>query len=153
MTIPKNGFHSFNDYNKAVYKISSNKRGRTIDTVSLWIGTYLFTNTEDYKSHTRKLSRKFNNFFSNHSKDGYYRDRFILIEHYPDSLKLNGKGYISFEPFLFLQEDYTREFVHSYVLSLFQEIDEQILCDTPEYIIRKAGKNKLLDQNTNYHSI
>ncbi len=91
--------------------------------------------------------------FNKHSKDGYYKPKFLLIEHYPDSLKLNGKGYISFEPFLFLQEDYTREFVHSYVLSLFQEIDEQILCDTPEYIIRKAGKNKLVDQSTNYHSI
>jgi hypothetical protein len=145
MKSPKNGFHIFNNYDKAVYKISSNRRGRTINTVSLWIGTYLISNPEDYKSHTRKLSRKFNHFFSRHSKDGYFRDKFILIEHYPDSLKLKGRGYISYEPFLFLQEDYTREFVHSYILTLFQEMDKEILCDESEFIIRKAGKSKKLE--------
>lgn len=153
MIIAKNGFVRYDEFRNAVYKISSNRRGTTIDTISIWIGTYLFTDCDNYKKHTRMLSRKLNNFFNKHSKDGYYKPKFLLIEHLPDSLRLNGKGYISYEPFLFLEERYTRDFVHPYIESLFQQMDDEIFSERKDFIIKKAGKNKLLDESTNYHSI
>lgn len=139
----KNGGINYTNYTNANFKIQTGKF-RLLKSVQVSAGGFLFCDFDYLNRTTRKTKRNIHNFFYKHSEDGYFHNKFLLIDHVPASIELKGKGYVFYEVFLFLQEKYTREFLYPYFETLFDKMDTTIFSPTEEYYFKKIGSHKKL---------
>ncbi len=137
----KNGATAFTQNKFAVYKIHSQQK-HSLKSSQITIGSFIFSNKEDVKKQVRTLNILMKRFIKQHSKDGYYHDKFVFIEHYPDSLFKTGKGYFYVEAYLFFQEEYTRDFAYSYFDELFQKMDKELFGKMKDMTFKKVGNHK-----------
>lgn len=117
------GVNGFSNYDTLQFYIDFPKK-RNINSIQITFGGYVVGDLDSFNSEMRKYNREIRQYFNRKSKDGYYKNKFIVIDGFTDSLKRTGQGGIFNEVFLFLEETYHKKFVIDYFKTIFQELDD-----------------------------
>ena len=97
-----------------------------VKSFQITLASYIEGDKTEIQTEYRKFKHQLKQFFYYKSKEGYYKERFILIDTIPETIVKNGGGTFQCEIFLFTQEDYEKKFILPHVISLFDGIDSLI---------------------------
>lgn len=117
------GYNTFSNYDTIQFTVTYPSRYPKIKTIQINFGG-VGTFDEDVLAETRRYKHYIKQFFHSKSKDGYFKDKFIFIDGSSDSLIRNKGGLFFSEVFLYLEEEYEKSFVVSYLKNLFDELNE-----------------------------
>lgn len=118
------GFNTFSNYDTIQFYLDFTSRKSFVESVQLTYGGYAFVNPYSYKIDLRNSRYKAKMLFNEHSKDGYYKEKFLFLDGTPQSMNIIFKGTIFHEVFFYLQEEYDKEFVIEYFKTLFPKIND-----------------------------
>lgn len=114
---------NFTEYKNCHFKINYKNNRRTVDSLQIRFGGHVRGNEDGFKNNIRHLNHSLRQLIFKKHKDGYYKKKFIFIEDSSTRMFQLAKGNLYFELYLFLEEQYHREFVTDYMKDFFSEID------------------------------
>lgn len=118
------GRDKFTTYESVYFTLHFDTRKTMKRSFNLGFGGIIESLTDTPQKSVRKLARELKHLFYQRSKDGYYKSKFIFLEHIPDSFKTTSKGIVYFETFCFLEDPCDRDFILDYIKTLLPEIEK-----------------------------
>jgi len=116
------GKNTFSDYPAVKFTIDYVVQRRTIKSLQLGWGGYAYFTPESIKNDIANYNITMRRYFNAKVKDGYFTDKFIYINELHDNLYEIHKSQWFPKVFLFLEEEYEKDFVVEYLRTLFDEI-------------------------------
>ncbi len=117
------GYNTFSNFDTCNFILESSLK-KNINSVQLTFGSTLKSDSPEFKTDLRNHFFNLRKFFYNHHKDGYYKKRFIFIDGTSELLLERKKGLCFNQAFFYLEEDYEKQFVYDYFISLFTLIND-----------------------------
>lgn len=117
----RNGTNRIESYDLFNINIDFPKRAM-MNKIQFSINCHMSSDVEEFRNQFRRLKHSFKQLIYNSSKDGYYKKDYCFISKVSDVYELKGKGLLTFELFLYLEETYERKFILDYLLTLFNKI-------------------------------
>lgn len=124
MRTKKEGFNTFSEFDTIQIAVDFPKRGKKINSFQIIFGGHATFDNETWKKDNREYIHGLKKFFYNRVKDGYYKERFLLIDGTPNSVEKNKSGLIFHEVFFFLEEEYDKSFVIDYMKGVFNDLNQ-----------------------------
>lgn len=118
------GYNTFSNYDQIQIAIDFTNRSHKTKSLQIIFGGESIFNPDTVKSDNRGFKYKLKKFFYDHSKDGYYKEKFLFIDGSTERMESKGRGLIFHEVFFFLEEEYDKLFVIDYFKGLFDELNE-----------------------------
>jgi hypothetical protein len=117
------GKNTFSNYPTIKFTIDYVVQRRIVNSLELGWGGFAVFDINTMRNDIANYNIAMRRYFNSKVKDGYFTDRFIYINELPDNASLTGKAMWFPKVFLFLEEEYEKEFIVDYLKTLFTEIE------------------------------
>lgn len=91
-------------------------------SAQLRFGGFAISEQQNVKRELTYLKKQIRATIHSHSKDGYYKPKFLFIDNTPETFEQLGKGKLFFEVFLFFEETYDKKFFSEYIPMVLEDI-------------------------------
>jgi hypothetical protein len=123
MSFKEEGINKFSNYKSLQFGIEFD-RTKHIKSCQISFGGYSKHKGENFNRESRLYKYGLKQLLNKRSKDGYYKDKFILIDGFSDRFEEQKQGLLFQKVFFHFEETYEKGFVIDYLKTLFQEIDD-----------------------------
>jgi len=123
MRTKNEGKNCFSNYDTIQFYFDY-ERTYKITSIQLTFGGYAKCLNENYRTSVKLYNHSIRQYFRKRIRDGYYQERFIYLDGFPDIFYLTGQGTVFNRIFFHLEETYDKKFVIDYFKSMFDELND-----------------------------
>jgi len=123
MSFKEEGINKFSNYESIQIGIDWDRR-KHIKSCQITFGGYSKFKGENFNRESRLYKYGLKQILNKRSKDGYYNEKFILLDGFSERFVEQKEGLLFQKVFFHLEETYEKGFVIDYLKTLFQEIDD-----------------------------